>query len=126
GKKQLNETETGRDQNSDKKPRYTNTYRKLNKYNCENKENKPSSSTSFRFIVQPQKRLSVMNMNKKAESSNTYNTGKAKLAKRKIPELQEFDTNTHEALVEILKKLSKIEKDYESILLSGALALNCS
>ncbi|CAG8461101.1 3740_t:CDS:2, partial [Dentiscutata heterogama] len=93
GKRQLNETETGGDQNSDKKPRYTNTYRKLNKHNCKNMENKPSSSTSFRSIVQPKRRLFVINMNRKAESSNTYNTGKSKLAEHKIPELQKFDTN---------------------------------
>ena len=159
GKRQLNETETGEEQNLDKKPRYTNTYRKPSKHNCENKENKPSSSTSFGTIVQQKRSLSVMNMNRKTESSNTYNTGKAKLAKREIPELQEFDINNtvpvsqppihintkprkkegkertkpqadnftqHEALAEILKKLSKIEKDYESILLSGALAPNRS
>ncbi|CAG8676094.1 15989_t:CDS:2 [Dentiscutata heterogama] len=44
-------------------------------------------------VIQPQGRLPVMNMNKKAESSNTYNTGKAKLAEHEISELQEFDTN---------------------------------
>ncbi|CAG8710465.1 10527_t:CDS:2, partial [Dentiscutata heterogama] len=89
-------------------------------YYNNDKENKPTTSSKSLLTVQPQQRSPLKDVNFNTENSKIQNLNKPELDNQERVnkgknKTQSTNSIQQETLTEILKKLTKIENDYEGI-----------